>query len=340
MIDPKKFYLAHLPQFELLIADIKPHIITLVETWLNPDFKISFDNYTVIRRDRGLIDDAGRFIRGGGVACFIHKSLKSQVLYSSVSQHKNHPEFLIIDISPAVGSHILLSSIYRRPQGEPLNNFFIEFNKFYPHYRNVIITGDLNSNLLKSDKSSQHLKSFITDSALYCVPHGATYHQNGVDSWLDVIIVDSQDKIDKFSKSASPFIGGHDYLLCDYKLTSPNNNERIVKFRDFKRCDHLALSQALSQRLDLLIDSLNEFAPFTERKLYRQKTPWLTKDLKLELHNRDTIYKQARRTGNLNLLSLYKKLRSELKIKICDARDNYFKNVLEEKLQLNSGDAI
>ncbi|CAG5078818.1 Protein of unknown function, partial [Cotesia congregata] len=62
----------------------------------------------------------------------------------------------------------------------------------------------------------------------------------------------SEDKIDKFSKSASPFIGGHDYLLnCDYKLTSPNNNERIVKFRDFKRCDHLALFQALSQRLDL-----------------------------------------------------------------------------------------
>ncbi|CAG5097433.1 Protein of unknown function, partial [Cotesia congregata] len=81
------------------------------------------------------------------------------------------------------------------------------------------------------------------------------------------------------------------------------------------------------------IDSLNEFAPFTERKLYRQKTPWLTKDLKLELHNRDTIYKQARRTENLNLLSLYKKLRSELKIKICDARDNYFKNVLEESAQ-------
>ncbi|CAG5078815.1 Protein of unknown function [Cotesia congregata] len=42
---------------------------------------------------------------------------------------------------------------------------------------------------------------------------------------------------------------------------------------------------------------------------------------------------QARRTGNLNLLSLYKKLRSELKIKICDARDNYFKNVLEESAQ-------
>ncbi|CAG5102570.1 Protein of unknown function, partial [Cotesia congregata] len=123
---------------------------------------------------------------------------------------------------------------------------------------------------------------------------------------------------------------GYNYLPARNQRSIESNIRLDLRNMDIDDKDPNELTSIF---LTAVIDSLNEFAPFTERKLYRQKKPWLTKDLKLELHNRDTIYKQARRTGNLNLLSLYKKLRSELKIKICDARDNYFKNVLEESAQ-------
>lgn len=107
----------------------------------------------------------------------------------------------------------------------------------------------------------------------------------------------------------------------------------MIKLRDFRRCDHLGLSQTLNHRLNLrdididsldpselasffltsVIDSLNKFAPFTTRKLYRPKNPWLISELKLEVRHRDAVYKKARRTRDSSLLSLYRNLRSEFK---------------------------
>ncbi|XP_044594968.1 uncharacterized protein LOC123272339 isoform X2 [Cotesia glomerata] len=330
---------------------MKPHIITIVETWLNPDISIALNNYVVIRRDRGLIDEFGRYIRGGGLACFIHKSLKSKILYTSLTSHLNQPEFMIIDVSLETGAHILLSAIYRRPQGDLLDCFFTEFGKLYPHYNNIIITGDLNCNLLKTDRLACHLQSFITDSALFCVPHGPTYHTNGVDSWLGVIIVDSEDKVRNYFKSAAPFVGGHDYLFAEYNLEHPVKCDKLRRYRDFKNCDHVALSQSLNNNLNLnnividsldpneltsyflnvVTNSLDEFAPFSERKISRPKNPWLTKELKNELKHRDAIYKRARRNNDQNLLKYFKTLRSELKAKLNAARDNYFTNILSKK---------
>ncbi|CAG5084884.1 Protein of unknown function [Cotesia congregata] len=333
-------YLAHSTQFQILVDELKPHIITVVETWLNPDNHITLADYTILRRDRGLINANGQYIRGGGVACFVHNSRKSKLLLSSESHDINNPEFMIIDITSPTGCHILLSSIYRRPQGQLLDSFFIQFSKYYPLYKNIIIImGDLNCNLLKSDRPANHLKSFITESKLYCIPFGPTFHTTETDSWLDVIIVDCADKLNNYTKTVTPFIGGHDYLFCNYKFESKTAYEKLVKFRDFKNCDHQGLTRDLNQKLNLaninledtepnllvthfinsVTTSLDRFAPFITRKLTRPK-----------FRHRDNLYKRDRRTGNANLLTLYKKRRKDLKIKLKAARDAYFKQILEK----------
>ncbi|CAG5093112.1 Protein of unknown function [Cotesia congregata] len=346
-------YLAHLAQFEALVDELKPHIIKVVETWLTPDAYISFSDYTILRRDRGLLNTNGHYIRGGGVACFVHNSLKSKLLYSSESQNINDPEFMIIDIIPPTGSHILLSSIYRRPQGKLLDNFFVKFSKYYQLYKNILIMGDLNCDLLKTERPGEHLKSFISESGLYCIPFGPTFHTTEVDSWLDVIIIDNLDKLNSYVKSTSPFIGGHDYLYCNYKLEQKPTNEKLVTFRDFKNCDHDNLRNDLNQKLCLSNinvndtqpnDLVNHFinsvtycldnnAPFETRKLCRPSSPWFTNELKRDFRQRDHLYKQARRSGNANLLALYKIKRKELKTKLTLIRDAYFKQVLENSPQ-------
>ncbi|CAG5109295.1 Protein of unknown function [Cotesia congregata] len=346
-------YLAHLARFEALVKKYKPHLITVVETWLNPDISVSLDGYSILRRDQGLVNANGQYTRGGGVACFVHSSLKSKLLYSSESHDINSPEFIIVDIIPPTGSHILLSSIYRRPQGQLLDSFFAQFSKYYPLYNNVLIMGDLNCNMLKSERSANHLKSFISEAGLYCIPFGLTFHTIDVDSWLDVIIIDGINKLGTFTKSASPFIGGHDYLLCNYKLELKTVYDKQVTYRDFKNCDHQSLAIDLNNKLNLgcinledfqpnelvtyFLDSINSsldvFAPFTTRKLRRPSCPWLTHELKREFHIRDNLYKRARRTKDANSLALYKKMRKELKVKLNLARDAYFKQILENSSQ-------
>lgn len=209
--------------------------------------------------------------------------------------------------------------------------------------------GDLNCNLLKSDRLSNHLQSFISESGLYCVPYGPTFHTTETESWLDVIIIDNEDKLVRYSKSSLPFIGGHDYLLCEYRLEPPIKYDKKVKFRDFRNCNHVALADDLNNKLnqininfeeadpnnlisyfnESIIASLNNFAPFTEKKLKRPNNPWLTNALRREFRERDALYKRARRTSDQNLLRLYKMKRKDLKNKLNIARDNYFKTILE-----------
>ncbi|XP_074103474.1 uncharacterized protein LOC141530331 [Cotesia typhae] len=213
--------------------------------------------------------------------------------------------------------------------------------------------GDLNCNLLKSDRASVHLKSFITESSLFNVPFDSTYHTSVTDSWLDVIIIDGQEKLGNFSKSLSPFIGGHDYLQCDYNLKTVENANKSVSFRDFRHCDHQALAEMLRTKLiqpnsssvmsdpnelvayfsDSVIDTLDFFAPINKRTLKRKASPWITYELKTDFHTRDALYKRARRTGNSHLLTLYKIKRKELKTKLNNARDKYLRNVLEDESQ-------
>lgn len=156
----------HIAQFLNLVDETHPDIIVLTETWLKPSLDnqiFSLSEYKIIRRDRTLKHvNNGPYIRGGGVACLIHNSLKVKVLHISASDHLNQPEFLIVDVTLRTGSHLLLSCIYRRPRGMFLTEFFEVYSKLAPNFKNIIITGDLNCNLLENSYVTNHLKEFIT----------------------------------------------------------------------------------------------------------------------------------------------------------------------------------
>ncbi|XP_044585968.1 uncharacterized protein LOC123266005 [Cotesia glomerata] len=344
--------IGHTAQFLNLINDTQPNIIILVETRLKPlhDNSIFLLNgYNIVRRDRTLKHaDTGCYIQGGGVACLVHESVEVKVLHISTSDYLNQPEYLIADVTLFSGSHLLLSCIYRRPKGLFLNEFFDIFSRFAPNFNNIIIAGDLNCNLLDDSYTARHLKDFILESSLFCVPYGATFHKNNHDSWLDVILLDSESKLVSFAKSDSPFIDGHDYLFCKYKLNCSKPAPKKVTFRNLKNCDHQALSRTLMNTLridnavlensdpnELLIifksgvlSSLDLFAPEITKKIVRHGNPWFTKELKMKCKERDEIYKKARRTRDLNLLALFRIKRKKLKTELNHAREEYLKTIL------------
>ena len=69
------------------IEDVKPLIIAISETWLVRNFPTShvqIDGYNLVRNDRGLKNkNKTRYMQAGGVACYIHRSLTSKVLFMS-----------------------------------------------------------------------------------------------------------------------------------------------------------------------------------------------------------------------------------------------------------------
>ena len=101
------------------IEDVKPLIIPISETWLDPDFPTShveIDGYNLVRNDRGLKNkNKTRSMDSGEVACYIHRSLTSTVLFMSKISNITKTEFLVLEIasSSAPGaSKLLLAVVY------------------------------------------------------------------------------------------------------------------------------------------------------------------------------------------------------------------------------------
>ena len=113
------------------IEDFEPLIVAILETWLDPDFETSYvqiENFNLVRNDHGLKNkNKNRYMQAGGVACYIHRSLTSQVLFMSKSSDITETEFLVLEIasSSAQGaSKLLLAVVYRHEEGHVLTELF------------------------------------------------------------------------------------------------------------------------------------------------------------------------------------------------------------------------
>ena len=164
-------------------------------------------------------------MQGGGVLVYARSGILCKVLAKSKLEHVNETEFIILELTVENGQRFLVAAVYRRPKGNVLNSLFAIFYKYVHLYSNVILLGDLNSDLLCTCSSSNYfytesLKNLIYEHGLVNVPFGATHHATTTGTWLDVVLIDSVDKLLAFIKSDATFILNHDYLIVDYKLES------------------------------------------------------------------------------------------------------------------------
>lgn len=150
---------------------------------------------------------------------------------------------MVISVTYNNRDSILFALVYRRPKGMLFNNFNGEFCKYYPNFKNVIITGDFNCDLVSNSYESNYLREMIDSPALKVVPPAPTHHMATSDTWLDLLIVDDLPKISEYSKSESPFIAGHDLLWFSRNLSSPCSQSCIFSCRNFHDLDDVTFNR-------------------------------------------------------------------------------------------------
>ena len=334
----------HIDFIRLHFNTIPYHVISVSETWLHAgvsDDLVALDGYFLIRNDR-----VGNI--GGGVACYLHKSLRATIVAASSGGQLNDPEYLIIDIRLPLNEPILFASIYRRPKGNLLQDFVRSLTSVSHLYKNIIIGGDLNCNLLSNQYEATYLRQLMFSLSLYIIPSDATHHTATSNSCLDVLIVDDSDKVLSFAKSSSPFIAGHDLLSLSLSLFSPINTERSYTRRCFRNinvtefCEFLSISvnnanctrtnlsrEAYVQESSTLLSctlraALDVFAP--TRSFVSRGPPlrWLTEELKSRLRVRNTLFKQAKRSNSLLGFLRYRLFRNQLNLDIKRAKSEFF----------------
>ena len=149
-------------------------------------------------------------------------------------------EFLVLEIasSSAPGaSKLLLAVVYRHEEGHVLTEFFNIIDELAQSYKNIIILGDFNVNVLKNAFHSRHLLDAINERSLYLVPYGATNFSNNAATSIDLAIVDSSSKLVSFSKIDSPIAAGHLAINLVYKLIADKTSNKTVTYRNFRNCD-------------------------------------------------------------------------------------------------------
>ena len=314
------------------IEDVKPLIIAISETWLDPNFPTShvqIDGYNLVRNDRGLKNkNKTRYMQAGGVACYIHQSFTSKVLFMSKISNIAETEFLVLEIassSAAGASKLLLAVVYRHEEGHVLTEFFNVIDDLAQSYKNIIILGDFNVNVLKNTFHSRHLIDAINERSLYLVPYGATNFSNNAATSIDLAIVDSSSKLVSFSKTDSPIAAGHLAINLVYKFVTDKISNKTITYRNFRSCDNKKMSEDVVSALscnpfmnhiypdpssivnyfsEVLQNSLDCHAPYVTRSMSRRSAPWITADIKKLCKERDVLYKRARRLGSAELLKI------------------------------------
>ena len=82
--------------------------------------------------------------------------------------------------------------MYRRPGGVYPSDFFIDLQENIHAYKHVIITGDLNADLLSDNSDTRYIKKLVNDSALTQLELGITHtpiNPQFSPSCIDTIII-------------------------------------------------------------------------------------------------------------------------------------------------------
>ena len=75
---------------------------------------------------------------------------------------------------------------------------------------------------------------------------------------------------------------------------------------------------------------MDKHFPLRKKRIRKNAHPWLDSTILGMMKRRDLVHKQARRSGDGDLWTLYRQLRNQVTTKLRKQRRNYFKQHLEE----------
>ena len=142
-------------------------------------------------------------------------------------------------------------------------------------------------------------------------------------------------------------ISDHSLMYVCRKISISRNEPKIIRSRQFKHYDKNSFLTELWAILQYMTNDNNPdvlwedfktkfllvvdvHAPQVTRKVKSEYTPWMTNNIKKQIHHRDFLKKKAIKTGSGNMFAAYKKSRNTLNKLIKDTKRNYYTKALND----------
>ena len=315
-------------------------LIAFNETRLDPnitDNMISLDGYDVIRKDGSR--------NGGGVCIYLRSSINYKIRKDLVPPEL---EAVCVEIIKPHSKPFLVTTVYRPPSSLP--KFFDDFEKLIKAIDNenkeMYILGDLNCNMLKTDKDAniptKKIKSLYELYQLTQMIDEATRVTLATSSLIDHIVTNKPEKISD-SGVIHTGISDHSLVFAIRKISVIDKQENILEIRNMKNFneekfigdllkqpwEHIYFSAENPNAMweiwkKIFLNVLDKHAPLQHKKIRSKKAPWITNDIKNLMNTREKFKRKAILTNNENDWLNFRLTRNKVNVKLRNAKKDYY----------------
>ena len=322
-----------------------------------------FPGYKFFQKNRDLGNS-------GGVGVFLKEEFSSNAKIINVNFKQSQPEHIFVEIE-IKKVKILVGVLYKSPNIRygVFGDIFETLAFLTTKYENCIFLGDFNINQLTPDKPDhKFLKNNVIEPlSLVQLIKEPTRITNNTCTLIDLILVNSPDKVKTSGCADMPGLSDHHIVYCSYSLKKTKFPPQLVKRRDFRNFDQDSFSNEISnaqwntveglvnnnideatlQFEQIYSNAINKHAPFREVRVTKPvAATWLTDEIISLMDLRDKfklkhneILKSNRRQNLLEnprdtfFYTKFKELRNQVNHLIRKAKIADFNNKINQKIK-------
>ena len=329
-------------------------IMTISETWLHQNIEndiIQIPGYKLFRQDRKYVLDNRVVTRGGGLLTYVKREYTvNDQKYFSLNCYDSNVEIQALEITRGHDGKIIILNCYRPPTGNANEGINIIIGKVEQlmdiRYAERYVMGDLNINHMDGNNTDcRTLQGNLNTLGLRQQIQEPTRITFNTSTLLDVIYTDS-DKItdksvlqtsisDHFLVSVTRYRNKEKTLPTTFKGRSYKryNYEKAVKY--FRNIDKNRIYNYTDVNLvwnyikRIMINCANHLCPQRTIKTQTNDNPWISNEIRELINDRDQWFIEWSNSGNLDTLKEAKRLRTEVKKQIRNAKSEHIKQELE-----------
>lgn len=320
-----------LDEFKYIFVTSGVDVICVSETWFDSlvnDAIFNIPGFKLFRADRES--------HAGGVAIYVRNNINCCVKLRS--RPSCQIEYLFLEMIMQDKKKVLLACVYRPNNSINTDDLLGQIESLSLLYNDVIITGDLNSNLLVDISFSVPMQTLGLLPVNTTMP---THYPNATNSLLDVFFVNHLRKVMFYEQLSAPVFSRHDLIFITYDAHT-NIEDIQYTYRDFRNIDYNALCYHLdcvnwnlvyelenvNDQFNFIqkniINIYNDTVPVRSKKIKVSQPPWFDKTIKRLIDIRDIAYKRWKHFKTPELQSIFKSARKDVTKSINAAKSKFY----------------
>lgn len=336
----------HIDELRILLADNDIDLISINETKLNKSIKdseVNIPGYNIVRRDR--------ITNSGGGVCFYVKNTISFAIRNDLNM--DNLENLCLEIRKPQSKPFIVVTWYRPPDSliGIFSPFEVLIKKLDSENIEYYLMGDLNCDVIATqyDNHTRKLMSIADVYGLQQLITEPTRITPTSATLIDLIYTNCPDKI-VCSGVCHVSISDHNVVFAYRKLSinGISNGHNTMTYRNFRKFnrenfrndimsrswDHIYNSddpnEMWSQWKFSFLSIVDKHAPLRTTRVRARSSPWITSELKKQMHDRNILKIKAYKSNYLNDWIQFKKQRNIVNSKIRLAKQAYYYNNFNE----------